>query len=108
MKTKMKSSNMKKLLKKEIDKANELIKFQLATQLPISADEARTISDKFTKDYGFAFSDIALKKMQDPKYGCKYILVTNGDNLYSKGFVDDYILNDMKEGKFSCSPTVRI
>ena len=51
-------------------------------------------------DYGYAFTDAALDYLLEHQddFKCSYVLFTNGDNFYSKGFLDAYLDKDMSLG----------
>ncbi|KAJ3305442.1 hypothetical protein HDV03_001536 [Kappamyces sp. JEL0829] len=69
--------------------------------LPITPADARKHLDIDTvQEYGYAYTDAAIDLILHDKqtYPCDYFIFTNGDNLYSKGFIDDYIAKDMKQG----------
>jgi hypothetical protein len=78
---------------------NNLIGENIVSILPITSHDAYLIRNDNETDFGYGHTDAALNYLS--KNGtteqCHYFLITNGDNLYTKSFVDDYILKDMNE-----------
>lgn len=58
---------------------------------------AANISTDFKNDYGYSYTDAAIAYLLNKSYPCDYLMFTNGDNLYSGGFIDGYIGKDMHE-----------
>lgn len=80
--------------------ANNLIGQDIVSVLPITSQDAYDLKNDTENDYGYSYTDAALNYLmeKDTTEQCQYFLITNGDNLYTKSFVDDYILKDMNEG----------
>jgi hypothetical protein len=77
---------------KHIYGANYIAGINFAQTLPIF--------NRSLTDYGYEFTDAALDYLlgHNNDLKCKYVLFTNGDNLYSKGIVDAYLDEDMTLG----------
>ena len=76
------------------ESANRIVGYTMAYILPIDYRHARNLSIDYDTDYGYAYTDAAIAYLLE-KTTCAYFLFTNGDNLYTAGFIDDYILADM-------------
>lgn len=81
------------------NQANSIVGYTMTLLLPIKANDAQKISQNYKQDFGYSYTDASLDYLNLNKgdYPCDYFTFTNGDNLYSKGFIDDYILKDMNE-----------
>lgn len=88
-----KSSSIKDV-EEIVQKANKLLGYDLASVLPIDYRHANEISPAYETDYGYAYTDAAIGYLLK-ETTCSYFLFTNGDNLYTSEFIDNYILNDM-------------
>ena len=79
--------------------ANNLIGQDMVSVLPITFQDAHVLKNDTENDYGYSYTDAALNYLmkKDTTEQCQYFLITNGDNLYTKSFVDDYISKDMNE-----------
>lgn len=85
---------------RHIDFVNELVGFKASEILPIYSSDAEYISSDYSTTYGYAYTDAAINYLVERNsnnYQCEYILFTNGDNLYRKEFIDDYLDEEMKK-----------
>lgn len=83
-----------------INLVNSFLGLQMAQILPIYAEDAAAINpDDFSSDFGYAYTDAAINYLisHNLEYNCKYLLVTNGDNLYRSKFIDDYLQPEMDQ-----------
>ena len=78
---------------KHVDFVNNFLGYKLSEIVPIQEKEAHDLNPNYKTDFGYAYTDAAINKLllEREKHKCKYLLVTNGDNLYRKQFFDDYL-----------------
>jgi hypothetical protein len=52
-------------------------------------------SDPEKPDYGYNLTDRVIDYLLEDHAECQYFLITNGDNLYAKGFIDNHLTKDV-------------
>lgn len=79
--------------------ANTIIGYGMAFVLPTTSKNAEKISPDYKNDFGYSYTDAAIDLLLFDKkvYPCDYFIFTNGDNLYTSGFIDKYIKKDMQD-----------
>ncbi|KAJ3347610.1 hypothetical protein HDU91_006738 [Kappamyces sp. JEL0680] len=79
---------------------NSLIGFEMAKLLPITNTDAEKLNPDYEKDFGYSHTDAAINYLleNEANYKCDFFLFTNGDNLYSNKFIDDYLQHDFEDG----------
>ena len=80
--------------------SNSMSGYNLTSILPITEQDAKNANENYKTDYGYGYTDAAIDYFAETNriYKCDYLMFTNADNLYVKGFLDDYILDDMRSG----------
>jgi hypothetical protein len=82
---------------KHVDFVNNFLGYKLSEIVPIDEKEVKDLNPNYKTDFGYAYTDAVINKLllEREKHKCKYLLITNGDNLYRKQFFDDYLSAEM-------------